>query len=88
MPGMTVKEWAAEYRLINEAEQQDRIAFLPHEPIEKSVRAYFALCQMLQKFTIEADQHPGLQEMRLKHYKDLLSKWERLARRLGRAHQS
>lgn len=84
---MTIKEWAAAYRAVNEAEQQDRIAFLFLEPIEKSVRTYFALCQMLRKFSIEADQHPGLQEMRMRHYRELAEKWECLARRLGHAHQ-
>jgi hypothetical protein len=85
MPEMSVKEWAAEYRRINEAEQQERIAYLPLEPIEKSVRTYFALCRMFQKMANEADQNPGLQEMRLRDYKDLLGKWELLARRFDHA---
>jgi len=82
MPEMTIKEWAAAYRAINEAEQQERIATLPGKPVEETVRVYFGLCQMLHKFALEAEEHPGLQEMRAKHYNEVLAKWQRLARML------
>ena len=37
---MTVKEWAAEYRLINEAEHEDRKQRLPRELPQDSIRSY------------------------------------------------
>jgi len=44
MPTMTMKEWAAEYRRNNEWEHRERIARLPRESVEESVRSYFTLC--------------------------------------------
>ena len=88
MPEMTIKEWTAAYRAINEAEQKERIATLPGKSVEETVRAYFALGWMLRKFALEAEENSGLQEMRAKQYKDLFDKWERLAQRLKHAHQS
>jgi len=81
MPTMTVKEWAAEYRRFNEWEQQERIARLPHETIEDSVRSYFALCTLLLPLSGQAEESGGLWELRLKHYHTLAEKWMRLARR-------
>ena len=88
MPTMTLKEWATEYRKINEWEQQERIALLPRRSVEASVRSYFALCQMLLPFSLEAGQHAGLWEQRMKHYISLIEKWQRLARKGQRAAQS
>jgi hypothetical protein len=48
----TGKEWAAQYRLMNEWEQQERLERLPNEPVEQSVRAYFELSQLVQALCI------------------------------------
>ncbi len=78
---MTVKEWAAQYRAVNEWEQQERIARLPRESVEDSVRSYFNLCRMLLALSGEADESGGLWELRLRHYEALAEKWKRLARK-------
>jgi hypothetical protein len=88
MAQMTVKEWAAEYRRINEAEQQERIARLPQESIEDSVRAYFALCTFLLKLSNEAEKSAALWEQRMNDYRALIERWERLASRAQHASQS
>lgn len=88
MAQMTVKEWAAEYRRINEAEQQERIARLPQESVESSVRAYFALCTFLLKLSKEAEESTGLWERRMSDYKALIERWERLANKSRYASQS
>jgi len=88
MAQMTVKEWAAEYRRINEAEQQERIARLPQESVEESVRAYFALCTFLLKLSNEAEESAGLWERRMSDYRALIERWERLADKSQHASQS
>ncbi len=88
MAQMTIKEWAAEYRRINEAEQQERIARLPHESVEESVRAYFALCTFLLKLSNEAEESAGLWERRLGDYRALIERWRRLASKNQHAAQS
>ena len=42
---MTIKEWAAEYRLINEAEREDLKRRLPLELPQDSIRGYLSLCE-------------------------------------------
>ena len=80
-----MKEWAAEYRRNDEWEQQERMARLPAQPVEESVRAYFALCTMLLPFARKAEQNADLWELRLKHYEAMAEKWRRLARRTQHA---
>lgn len=84
---MTVKEWAAAYRAANEMEQQERIARLPREPVEESVRSYFSLCRMVLALSGSSDEPAELWETRLKHYKNLMEKWTRLAERQKYADQ-
>lgn len=88
MAQMTVKEWAAEYRRINEWEQQERIARLPHESIGESVRSYFALCTFLLKLSNEAEESAALWEQRMSDYRALIEKWRRLASKGQHASQS
>ena len=88
MAQMTVKEWAAEYKRINEAELEDRRQRLPQEPIADSVRSYFALCAFLLELSNEAEESSGLWERRLKDYNSLAGKWRRLARVKQHAAQS
>ncbi len=88
MAQMTVKEWAAEYRRINAWEQQERIARLPQESVEDSVRSYFALCAFLLKLSNEAEESAGLWERRLRDYEALAERWRRLARKSYHAAQS
>jgi hypothetical protein len=88
MPTMTVQEWAAEYKLINEAEREDLKRRLPHEPVEESVRSYFDLCKLVLALSGSADEPEELQESRFKSHQALEETWMRLARRLQYAHRS
>jgi hypothetical protein len=81
---MTIKEWAAEYRLMNEWEQQERLERLPNEPVEQSIRTYFELSQLVQVLSRTADEAAELWPLRAKHYLDLTKRWQRLARRRAR----
>jgi hypothetical protein len=49
---MTIKEWAAEYQRINEAEREDRKQRLPLESVENSLRAYFGLACLAQSLAL------------------------------------
>ncbi len=80
---MTVKEWAAEYRRINEAELADLKQMLPHEPIERSVRAYLDLCEFVVK--LSPDARDAFAEERRKHYLGLEACLRQAARRWGYA---
>jgi hypothetical protein len=84
---MTIKEWAAEYRLINEAEWQDRRQRLPDEPVEQSVRAYFDLARLALSLSDSADEPAQLWPSRMAHYRELVGRWQLLAERQGHARQ-
>jgi len=84
---MTIKEWAAEYRLINEAEREDRKRRLPDEPVEQSVRSYFALARLAQVLSGSADVPAELWPSRVAHYRELDGRWQRLAGRQEDARQ-
>jgi hypothetical protein len=86
MPTMTVKEWATEYKLINEAEHEDLKQRLPLEPVEESVRSYFDLCRLVVAFSGTTDEPEELVGSRLKDYRILEERWMRLAQRLHHAH--
>lgn len=77
---MTLKEWAAAYRRANEWEQQERIAKLPYESVEDSVRSYFALCGLTLAWSQQAEESAGLWERRMRDYVLLAERWKRLAR--------
>ncbi len=81
MSPLTIKEWAAEYRADNEWQERERIERLPLESPADSVRSYFALCDMLVKLSGEAEENGELWALRMKHYKELIDKWQRLAHR-------
>ena len=87
MPAMTVKEWAAEYKLINAAEREDLKRRLPLEPVAESVRSYFDLCKLVIALSGTADEPEELWKSRLKGYQATLERWTRLAQRLQHAHQ-
>ena len=84
---MTIKEWAAEYRLINEAEWEDRRQQLPGEPVEQSVRAYFDLARLALALSGSADEPAELWPSRMAHYRELVGRWQRLAERHEHARQ-
>jgi hypothetical protein len=84
---MTIKEWAAEYRLINEAEREDRKRRLPDEPVEQSVRSYFELARLAQMLSGSADVPTQLWSSRMAHYRELVGRWQRLAERQEHARQ-
>jgi hypothetical protein len=80
---MTIKEWAAEYRLINEAELEDLKQRLPQEPIERSIRSYLSLCEFLVKLSPEARE--AFAEERRRHYLELEARIRKAAERWGYA---
>ena len=82
MPEMTVKEWAAEYRAINEAEREELNIRLATETVEQSIRSYFTMCQLATSLAKSTDVPVELQEKRERHYIELAGKWEQLAERL------
>ncbi|MCX6028937.1 MAG: hypothetical protein NT169_06510 [Chloroflexi bacterium] len=84
---MTIKEWAAEYRLINETEWEDRRQRLPQEPVGQSVRAYFDLARLAQTLSGSADEPAELWPSRMAYYRELVGRWQRLAERQGHARQ-
>jgi hypothetical protein len=85
---MTIKEWAAEYQRINEAEREDRKQRLPLESVENSLRAYFGLACLAQSLSGTADEPAELWPRRMAHYRDLIGRWQRLAQREGHVSQS
>jgi len=76
---MTIKEWAEEYRTINEAEREDLKRRLPQEPVEKSLRDYLALCEFLVK--LSPDAREVFADERRQHYLKL----ERIIREAARS---
>ena len=81
MDSKAVKEWAAEYKLINEAEREELKARLANETIEQSIRSYFAMSELASAFAGSTDVPPELQESRENYYTELTDKWKRLAER-------
>ena len=63
---MTIKEWAAEYRLINEAEREDLKRRLPRELPQDSIRSYLSLCEFVVKLSPAARE--VFAEERRRHY--------------------
>ena len=82
MDRKAVKEWAAEYKLINEAEREELKARLATETVEQSIRSYFAMCQLATALAGSTDVPPELQEARERHYIELADKWKWLVERL------
>lgn len=80
---LTIKEWAAEYRRINEAEWEDLKQRLPQEPVERSLRSYLSLCEFLVK--LSPDAYDAFAEERRRHYQDLEACIRKAAERWGYA---
>ena len=83
MPQMTVKEWAAEYRLINEAEREEQKQRLPLLSPQESIQSYLSLCEFLTKLSPEARE--AFADERRKHYLDLEARLRKAARYWGYA---
>ncbi len=77
-----VKEWAAEYKVINEMEREELKQRLATETVEQSIRSYFTLCQFATSLAKSTDVPVELQEQREMHYIELTGRWKRLAERL------
>ncbi len=80
---MTLKEWAEEYRRVNELEEIERREWLRNLTVEESVRIYQELCRMVANLHDEND--PVLWEMRMAYYRDWEEKMQRMARKQGHA---
>ncbi len=83
MDAQAVKEWAAEYRRINEAEREDRRQRLPLELPQDSIRGYLALCEFVVK--LSPDAHEAFAEERRRHYLGLEARIRKAAERWGYA---
>ena len=77
-----VKEWQAEYRLINEMKQEELRTRLETETIEESVRKYFVWNKLVLAFARRPDMPEELQESQADYYLSLVAKWETLAQRI------
>ncbi|GAB4505525.1 MAG: hypothetical protein Fur0043_25210 [Anaerolineales bacterium] len=82
MDKKAVKEWAAEYKLINEMEREELRARLETETIEESVRRYFAWNKLVLAFARRPDMPEELQELQADYYLSLIAKWETLVQRI------
>lgn len=80
---MTIKEWAAEYRLIDEAELEDLRRRLPSEPAERSIRTYLSLCEFVVK--LSPDAREVFAEERRRHYLEMEALIYKAAERWGYA---
>jgi len=80
---MTIKEWAAEYRLINEAEHEDLKRRLPLELPQDSIRGYLSLCEFVVK--LSPDAREAFAEERRQHYLGLEAHLQKAATRWGYA---
>lgn len=80
---LTIKEWAAEYRQINEAEWEDLKQRLPQEPVERSLHSYLSLCEFLVK--LSPDAYDAFAEERRRHYLELEARIRKAAERWGYA---
>jgi hypothetical protein len=78
---MTVKEWAAEYRRIDEASLEDLKQRLPSEPAEHSIRSYLSLCEFVVKLSPEARE--AFAEERRRYYLELEARIRKAAERWG-----
>ena len=54
MPEMTIKEWTAAYRAINEAEGEILKQELPLSPPMDGILRFFRLCEFIAKLSLEA----------------------------------
>jgi hypothetical protein len=77
-----VKEWVAEYKVINEMEREELLARLETETIEESARKYFAWNKLALAFARRPDMPEELQERQADFYLSLIAKWETLAQRI------
>jgi hypothetical protein len=82
MDKKAVKEWKAQYQLINEMEREELRTRLDTETIEESVRRYFTWNKLALAFANKPDVPEELQEFQADHYLSLIAKWETLAQRI------
>jgi hypothetical protein len=82
MDKKAVKEWKAQYQLINEMKQEELWARLETETIEESVRRYFVWNKLAVAFARRPDMPEELQESQADYYLSLIAKWETLAQRI------
>ena len=83
MPEMMIKEWAAEYRRINQADLEDLRQRLPLEPAERSIRSYLSLCEFVVK--LSPDAREVFAEERRRYYLELEARMRKAAERWGYA---
>jgi len=82
MDKKAVKEWAAQYQLINEIKREESRARLATETLEESIRKYFMWNKLVVAFAHRPDTPEELQESQADHYLSLIAKWETLAQRI------
>jgi hypothetical protein len=81
VPSMTAKEWSAAYQAIEAAERAEERRRLPQESIASSLRTYFALSEFLVRLTPDAQE--AFAAERFRHYREMATRWQQIARRHG-----
>jgi len=77
MSQMSIKEWAAEYRLINQAEREMLKQELPLIPSKEGILHYFRLCEFVTR--LSPDARDAFADERRKHYLDLETRLRKAA---------
>lgn len=78
---MSIKDWAAAYRALNEAERETLKHDLPSLSPQESVLRYFRLCEFLAH--LSPDAHEAFEAERAKHHLALEKRMRKIAQKLG-----
>ncbi len=76
-----VKEWKAEYQLINQSERDMLSLELPLIPSRVGIERYFRLCEFLMQ--LSSDARDAFAEERRRHYLDMENRFRKAARYWG-----
>jgi|YNPBryantNP2012_1023418.scaffolds.fasta_scaffold00915_5 hypothetical protein len=81
MAKMSVKEWAAAYRALNEAERKMLEHDLPLLSPQESILRYFRLCEFVAH--LSPDARDAFEEEYSRHYLALEERLRKAAQKLG-----
>jgi len=81
MAEMSVKEWAAAYRALNDAEREMLEHNLPLLSPQESILRYFRLCEFVAHLSPDARQ--AFEAERFRHYLTLEERMRKAAQKLG-----
>lgn len=81
LPEMSVRDWAAAYRALNEAERETLKHDLPLLSPQESVLRYFRLCEFLTR--LSPDAREAFEAERAQHHLALEERMRKIAQKLG-----